>query len=476
MITNLRLQNFKSWKDTKNVRLAALTGLFGANSSGKTSLLQFLLMLKQTAESADRSRVLHTGDDRTYVDLGTFNDLTYRHEESDNLSYTLTWQLTKPLHITDPERKNARLFQISELQYEAAIRNVKGVIHVDHFSYGFDGNQFGMERQSDNDKKNDYSLIFSGYDLKRTRGRPWLLPPPVKSYGFPDQVNAYYQNAGFLSELVLALEEQFQQMFYLGPLREYPSRHYLWSGEKPQDVGRRGEQAVPALLASQGSGKVIHRGRGRSNQTVEECVAMWLKELGLIHSFDLKPIAENRKEYEVRVRQTAKSPEVLITDVGFGVSQILPVLVLCFYAPEGSTIILEQPEIHLHPAVQAGLADVFIDAITTRNVQIILESHSEHLLRRLQLRIAEEKLSPAQTALYFAAISDQGLSRLQQLELDSFGNIRNWPDKFFGDELGDLAAMTQAAMQRQSEVCGCGSIPPRTSTHSECSRYRLARL
>lgn len=451
MLTNLRLQNFKSWKDTKDMRLAPLTGLFGANSSGKTSLLQFLLMLKQTAESTDRSRVLHTGDDRTYVDLGTFYDLTFRHEEA-GLLYTLEWQLRKPLSITDPERKSSRLFQISKLQFEAAIRNVNEIVQVDNFSYRFDGYQFGMERQSSNGMKNDYDLIFSGYDLKRTRGRPWSLPHPVKSYGFPDQVNAYYQNAGFLSELVLALEEQFQQIFYLGPLREYPNRHYLWAGERPPDVGPRGEQAIAALLASRRLGKVIRRGKGRVNQTIEECVAKWLKELGLIYSFDLQSIAENRKEYEVRVRRTASSPEVLITDVGFGVSQILPVLVLCFYAPEGSTLILEQPEIHLHPAVQAGLADVFIDAIQTRKVQIILESHSEHLLRRLQLRIAEEELLPEQTALYFAAISDQGVSRLQQLDLDSFGNIRNWPDNFFGDEMGDLVAMTEAAMQRQMEL------------------------
>jgi predicted ATPase len=69
------------------------------------------------------------------------------------------------------------------------------------------------------------------------------------------------------------------------------------------------------------------------------------------------------------------------------------VLVLCYYVPEGSILILEQPEIHLHPSVQTGLADVFIDAVKTRKVQIILESHSEYLLRRLQRRIAEEKVS-----------------------------------------------------------------------------------
>ena len=122
MLTNLRLQNFKSWKDTKDIRLASLTGLFGANSSGKTSLLQFLLMLKQTAESTDRSRVLHTGDDRAYVDLGTFYDLTYRHEESDTLLYALEWQLREPLNIKDPEQESARLFQINKLQFEATVR------------------------------------------------------------------------------------------------------------------------------------------------------------------------------------------------------------------------------------------------------------------------------------------------------------------------------------------------------------------
>ena len=190
-------------------------------------------------------------------------------------------------------------------------------------------------------------------------------------------------------------------------------------------------------------------GSGKLSHTVEEEVAQWLKALGLIHSFALNPIAENRKEYEVRVRQSSHSSWVLITDVGFGVSQILPVLVLCYYTPKGSILILEQPEIHLHPSVQAGLADVFIDAIQTREVQIILESHSEHLLRRLQRRIAEEKLKPEDTALYFTDITRSGVSKLQTLEVDVYGNILNWSDNFFGNSTGDLVAMTQAAMQRR---------------------------
>ncbi|HQF70825.1 MAG TPA: DUF3696 domain-containing protein, partial [Promineifilum sp.] len=108
-----------------------------------------------------------------------------------------------------------------------------------------------------------------------------------------------------------------------------------------------------------------------------------------------------------------------------------------------------QPEIHLHPAVQSGLADVFIDAINTRGIQIILESHSEHLLRRLQRRVAEEQLTPEQAALYFTTMGEDGTSNLERLELDLFGNIRNWPQDFFGNDMGDLMEMARAEMRRR---------------------------
>jgi predicted ATPase len=264
-------------------------------------------------------------------------------------------------------------------------------------------------------------------------------------------MNAYYKNAGFLSDLVLAFEELFQNIYYLGPLRDYPRRSYTWAGHQPQDVGQKGELAIPALLASRTFEKIT-RGQDQRQQSIEECVAQWLRELGIIQDFKLQPIARNRQEYEVLVRRTPNAAEVLITDVGFGVSQILPVLVLCYYVPKGSTIIFEQPEIHLHPSVQAGLADVFIDAIKTRNIQIILESHSEHLLHRLQRRIAEEKLSPSDTALYFCQIDDRGNSHLLPLDIDSFGNINNHSQIFLGNDMSDLQAMAEATKQRQEKA------------------------
>jgi len=463
MITSLEINNFKSWQTTGRMRLAPITALFGSNSSGKTSLLQLLLMLKQTTESSDRSQVLNLGDEHSMVELGVLPDLLYGHDLGQPLSWHIAWQLPQLLKVDDPAQKGVARFQDDTLEFSTTIawrangddsialsQNLpKGRVMVRSMAYHFANHEFGMRLKGE--IKTEYELYSSpvGFEFIRTRGRAWSLPIPVKCYGFPDQARAYYQNAGFLSDFELELEQLCNRIFYLGPLREYPRRQYTWAGAQPADMGRRGERVVDALLASRESGITLARGRGRKRLTLEERVAVWLKELGLIDTFEVRLIAPGSKLYQVWVRRSAKSPEVLITDVGFGVSQILPVLALCYYAPEGSTIILEQPEIHLHPRVQAGLADVFIDAMKTRNIQIILESHSEHLLRRLQRRIAEEEIRSDQAALYFCTTDKQGASQLQTLDLDHFGNITNWPRDFFGDEFGEIAAMQEAVLKRQ---------------------------
>ena len=459
MLTRLAFQSFKSWRATGQITLAPITAFFGSNSSGKSSLLQMLLLLKQTAESPDRSQVLNLGDERGLVELGTFQDIVFDHDLKVPLQVELAWYLPRPLVIQDPAQKNAALFQDDHIDFSAVVEwqtnGDPGLGHeaVREMAYSFSGENFGM--MPTGGKAQEYDLFASpadrGFKFLRSPGRPWPLPPPVKCYGFPDQVRAYYQNASFLSDLELQFEELFSRIFYLGPLREYPKRQYSWAGAQPADMGRRGERVVDALLASRESGVTLSRGRGRRRQTVEERVAEWLKDLGMIDSFQVRPITRGGHLFQVWVRRDPRAAEVLITDVGFGVSQILPVITLCYYAPEGSTILLEQPEIHLHPRVQAGLADVLVDAMKTRNIQVILESHSEHLLRRLQRRVAEEKIQADQAALYFCS-TERGESRLTLLDLDMFGNIRNWPRDFFGDEFGEIAAMNQAALERRKRA------------------------
>jgi len=454
MLKRLRLQRFKSWDDTGDVALRPITGLFGSNSSGKTSLLQAILLLKQTVNSSDRGLALDFGNEKTPVDLGDFHSLIYRHQEDSDLRFDLDWERLTPLIVTDPKGRGEPLVQNKALGLSTQIRGRKSSagkvfqLIVPEIEYRLGGVSFGLRSRKEKDNEYDLFARDVDYQFIRTPGRAWPLPPPVKCYGFPDQARAYYQNAGFLSDLELAFEEQLRQVFYLGPLRAYPERRYTWAGTQPSDMGRTGDQAVHALLSSRDRGEKISRGRGKPRVTLEEYVAEWLKKLGLIAEFHVESIAEGSHLFRVGVRKVADGPPSLITDVGFGVSQILPVVVLCFYVPEGSTVILEQPEIHLHPAVQAGLADVLIDAYQKRGVQIIVESHSEHLLRRFQRRIAEEELSKDDVGLYFCQIGEAG-SSLTSLDLDLFGNISNWPADFFGDQFGEIEAITRASLVRR---------------------------
>lgn len=452
MFTQFQLQNFKPWKDTGKQRLAPLTVFFGANSAGKSSLSQFLLLLKQTVDSPDRQRVLHMGDRNSVTDLGTFHDMIYGHNEARPLEFLLAWDPGKQLNIHDPV--SGSKFQGKHIEFASRIVSDDGRLSVSSMNYQLFGDEKVLTAtMSAEERGKKFRLELNNYTAVRNKGRGWPLPHPTRFYGFPDEAVAYYQNTGFLADLTLSLEQAFSRLYYVGPLRGYPERSYIWSGEQVEHVGWRGERAVEAILAARN--RMVSRGYKMGRQPFEEVVARWLKIMDLIHTFEVRPIAEYRKEYEVLIRTRSRSSQVNLTDVGFGVSQVLPIIVQSFYAPKGSTVIFEQPEIHLHPRVQADLADLFIEAIHSRedgedrNNQFIVESHSEHFLRRLQRRIAEEVIKPEEVAIYFCEPGPSG-SSMVPLEVDSYGNISNWPDYFFGDEAADLVAMTQAAMRRQA--------------------------
>ncbi len=309
-----------------------------------------------------------------------------------------------------------------------------------------------MERKADS--KSEYKVDAEKFTLKRNKGRAWHPGAPVRFYGFPDEVVAYHQNTDFVQELNLQHEKLFRSICYLGPLRTKAERLYSWTGMEPESVGYAGENTVAAILAARN--RKISLGYKKTAKPFEQIIAMKLKEMSLIEEFKVNPISEQRQEYEVKVRAKGSKDWVDLPDVGFGISQVLPVLVQCFYAPANSIIIMEQPEIHLHPNAQSALADVMIDVSNSRengrdrNIQLIIETHSEHFLRRLQRRIAEALVSQEKVSAYFANVS-RTPAKLEPLQIDTFGSIQNWPDNFFGDEMGDITGQAKAAMKKRME-------------------------
>ena len=456
MLTQVRIKNFKAWQDTREMRLAPLTVVFGTNSSGKSSLGHLLLALKQTVLSTDRKRALHLGDKSTFVDLGTFDDCVFGHAADRALEFTLRWQLPQRLVVRNAEQRG-ETYEGNLLELSATIgRDKAGQPQTNEFRYRLLRDSQEQLRIGHARKDTAGTLTCEPLKLKHAVGRKWPAEPPEKFYRFTDRTLLRYQNADFLAEFALATERVLSQFYYLGPLREYPSRTYGWAGDTPSDVGKLGDQTIAAILAATREGRKLNRGPRRPLQRFDMFIAGWLKDLGVIDSFAIKPVAAGRKEYEVLVRTHPGTPEVKLTDVGFGVSQVLPALVQAFYAPPGSVVWMEQPEIHLHPLAQANLADAFISAVQAgeggklRETQLIVESHSEHFLTRLQRRVAEEVIRPEDVAIYY--VKRRGpAAELEPLQVDMFGEITNWPEDFFGDEMGDIAARTRAASQRRRE-------------------------
>ena len=414
MITELRAQNFKSWQDTGTLQFAPLTGLFGANSSGKTSILQVLLMLKQTVEhpSPDWNEPLYFGNEQSLVSLGSFDDVIHKHNKDLSLDISVSWKSSTVADIN-------KYIKFYNLNVETLPPSQGNRDRSEEISF------------STNIFRGAVNNFYYQTDLYRLNAeQPYLF----RCYGLR---GGQTQTVEIISRFEEAFENLFSRLLYLGPLREHPRHSYTWDGDHPKGIGQEGEKAISALL----SGRI-------RNLSIDEQILNWLQRLELIESYNLRPLSDTGRDYEFLVKQYKDGPEVRLTDVGFGVSQILPVIVLCYYVPEGSILILEQPEAHLHPKVQTELADVLIDAVTNRNIQIILESHSEYLLSRLQRRIAEKEIASVDTALYFCEIRD-GTSEMKPLDVDEYGNIRNWPQDFFGDVTGELIKKTKVEMQQR---------------------------
>lgn len=458
MLKQLRIANFKGWRDTGTIHMSPITLFFGVNSSGKSSIGQFLMMLKQTVELPDRKAVLYPGGRNSAVQLGSYQEMVFRRNPKLKIAFNYRWSMAETLKFKDP--LSDQPFFGDDISFRAEV----GLVDQDQFALVLDQLHYdlldgdvtrlsiGMERRPNT--KSEYKVDAVNYTLKRKQGRVWYPGSPVRFYGFPDEVVAYHQNADFVQSLNLQHEKLFRSLFYIGPLRTKAERLYSWAGTEPESVGYSGENTVAAILAARS--RKISLGYKRLAKPFEEVIASKLKEMGLIEDFSVSSISDQRQEYEVKIRTKGSRDFVDLPDVGFGISQVLPVLVQCFYAPAGSIILMEQPEIHLHPSAQSALADVMIDVINSRedginrDIQLIIETHSEHFLRRLQRRIAEDRLSQSRVSAYFAN-TVKTATTLEPLRIDVFGNIQNWPDNFFGDEMGDITEQAKASIKKRMQ-------------------------
>lgn len=239
------------------------------------------------------------------------------------------------------------------------------------------------------------------------------------------------------------------RVLHLGPLRQDPQvLHRAEPSRRSGEVGRKGEHAI-ALLHRQGDREVLcPRADGSVQATsLREAVEHWMGALGLLTGVATHDRAE--LGVEARLVVPGGPADLGLTAVGVGVSQLLPVLVMALAAPPGSVLLLEQPELHLHPGVQQRLGD-FLLACASSGRQVIVETHSDHLVNRLRRRIAEDdddRLVEVVRLVLFERVD--GRTRLRPLATNRYGGLDDWPDGFFDEGPEDSRELLRAGLRKR---------------------------
>ncbi|NLD00239.1 MAG: DUF3696 domain-containing protein [Gammaproteobacteria bacterium] len=459
MLTSWRVKNFKAWRDSGAIQLAPLTVFFGENSVGKSSLGQLLLALKQTAAASTSPQLLHFGDAQSLIDLGSFAQNLHHGNLSEPLSFELQWQLPQVIHLQGVAQQSAIAVDalrldvsiVADADQQPRLQSIcYTASHQDQVQLRVTYNSEqpdALQVQVEQPQVQSYSLALAD------------VASPTRFYQLP----AVQQlDLEFMQALAAQTESVLADVHALAALRDGPKRRYTWTGAAPESVGRAGQDAAAAILAATAQQRHLQFAAGQPEQPFAQGIAYWLQQMGVASDFSVRPVADHSDEYQVLLTSHAAACEVNLADLGFGISQLLPVMVQVFYAQPNSTVWLEQPEIHLHSHVQAGLADVLIAGTQAqengqaRNVQIIVESHSEHFLNRLQRRIAEGVISHTDVALYFCSRNGTQ-TQIEALNVDTYGEIANWPENLFGDEMTDIAARAMAAVKRKREHAQAGT-------------------
>ena len=443
MFTQLSLKNFKSWRDVEladaarqtrqgriNIPLAPVTMLLGTNSSGKSSLLQALLLLKQTAASPDRSIHLNLGGNEVndYFDFGSFDDVLTRNATPRQFEIGFHFR-RPPMHDLAEKRR------VTEGEFSANYgKTTAGSAVIQEMSLRSEANNYRAIRRD----KGAYSIMV-GEEIQ-PRGKSRLYAPERSIALSADAIQLLASEGPMAQDISLAVRRELEGIAYLGPLRRKPERDYPWNKSNPGELGIDGSGFISAILAS-----AMSRSKEDPVAQIIQKVSYWLKRMAIAEKIEVKQLGHSPR-YEVVVHKDGVAAN--LRDVGIGISQVLPVLTLAFFAPTGSTILLEEPEIHLHPLAQSVLADLFVEVSRERQVQFIVETHSEHLFRRLQTLVAKEPTTREDCLLYF--VERHGAdAKLKSLTLDTYGRVADWPPLFFGDAMGETREQARLMFEQQ---------------------------
>lgn len=499
MLESITLENFKGFKKLNNLRLKPVTIFCGINSCGKSSILQSLLLLKQTMESKNPNQTLLLNG--RFVHLGTFRNIIFEKKTKNNVSFSLCFKLTKadlrlrkdnsiPIRFLIETLISNRRLEQNDVEYlinfYVSLKTSLGAQASFLKPIVVDQLKFEIESRIVNNHRNVKPEISGEVNLMENSSYELKWKNLYQRFGRSDKINKKTGNLkdihiefanlfpigiGLKSKEVkrppdilyvfFRLNELLQTIFstytYIGPLREEPSRRYIYEDEIVE-IGIKGENAAYIYLAEKDKRIDDHffynsRTDSFHKQTsvlnLQRAVNRWLN---LMKIKNFQPEPTNEIIYLNLNSSSARKTRVNIADVGFGVSQIFPIILEGLRMDKGESLLLEQPEIHLHPNLQMQMADYFI-SLALAGKRVIVETHSDHIINRLVRRIVEDKDFGLKhlIGVYFIKPTEGGAT-FEEICIDDKQGIINWPEDFFDQTATEQEKILRAGLRKRQGI------------------------
>lgn len=509
MIESINLQNYKAFEDV-TIPIKPLTILLGANSVGKSSIIQMLMLLHQTAEERQSVYTSAFKIYGRYVNVGSYENLIKDKDKSQTLtvkvdfsSEEIQYRLKKCKqdfisrfkrasgafsksdypNLFDANIDSRDNFKNYVSQFVAAIKNTSSEdnhflqflqyrldLHINLLDDAIESDimrAYDLREALSLNPEIEYSVAFqlqaegdflrirrfvcmskSGYIILDVE---WKTDKNIKIasdfslnakdidylssiVNLNNTVFDIFDFKGDESEVESTLVSSFirnlvlnilyslrddltgENINYVSPLRAHPKRYYMLDKARMSiSLDTLDGDAIAEVL--------------KENKYVKKLVNQWFSKFGF--KIDVNLLRE--VIHHMNVKQGGLDLD--ITDVGFGISQVLPIIIQGFLSNEGTLTIIEQPEIHLHPKMQADLGDLFIDIVQNDRKKLVIETHSEYLLRRIRRRISEGKIDRNDVAIcLFHAREKENPAWVEVLEIGEKGDFK-WPEEFYGGEL-----------------------------------------
>lgn len=484
----LKITNFKAIRESFEVDLNGINIIAGQNSGGKSSLIQAILFLKQNMDDKQDSDSLKFN--QPLLSLGRFNDVVSRSVNNGALKFSFIIDIQEinksrlfNLYFGRRSKERELYERINHVEYSVSFESVKqkdghniyikeaslNVIFKDDSNSKLSfqrinrsGNKYNIEIENQNVNETTNADIFEIRNNNKNSSKLTISVGDIllrNQSRFRFRSNTQSVQSPLLDFVRQIIEEKFGNIHYIGPLRESPKNYYYFEDGGSNQVGINGEFTPQFLAKNRDRSSFTHTLHEDSLETeLKNGTILSNTKYWLCNYFNLASDISLDKDssgvlYKINLSLPNSDAKVSINNVGFGISQLLPIIVQSMSLNKESILILEQPEIHLHPTVQAKLFD-FLVSLNKKGITTFVETHSDHLVTRMRRRVAESEvgLENHVNLVFVEYDHEKSHTKYTKMPLDSLGNFNIWPEGFFDQYDQDVRAILKAQISKKKDI------------------------